>query len=85
MPASISRTWIHRSTLAADAVRALEGVDGVTADGRATVLASAAPNRTIIALVRLIESSGGELVDLQIRKPTLEDVFIQLTGRALRD
>ncbi len=83
--ASTRVAFTTAAPLAADAVRALEGVSGVSADGRATVLASAAPNRTIIALVHLIESSGGELVDLQIRKPSLEDVFIQLTGRALRD
>jgi ABC-2 type transport system ATP-binding protein len=39
----------------------------------------------LIELVRLLEAQGAELVDLQLRKPTLEDVFIELTGSSLRD
>ena len=42
-------------------------------------------SRCVIELVKLIEAQGNELVDLQIRKPSLEDVFIELTGTSLRD
>ncbi len=42
-------------------------------------------SRTVIELVKLIESQNNELVDLQIRKPSLEDVFIELTGTSLRE
>jgi ABC-2 type transport system ATP-binding protein len=38
----------------------------------------------VAPVARLISGSGGELVDLSIAKPSLEDVFIHLTGRALR-
>lgn len=38
----------------------------------------------VAPMARLISNSGGELVDLSISKPSLEDVFIHLTGRALR-
>jgi ABC-2 type transport system ATP-binding protein len=38
----------------------------------------------VAPVARLITDSGGELVDLSIGKPSLEDVFIHLTGRALR-
>ncbi len=38
----------------------------------------------VAPVARLIGDSGGELVDLSIGKPSLEDVFIHLTGRALR-
>jgi hypothetical protein len=40
---------------------------------------------TLIELVRMLEAQGAELVDLQLRKPTLEDVFIELTGSTLRE
>ena len=40
---------------------------------------------TIGALLDLTTSRGTEPADLMIRKPTLEDVFLELTGRALRD
>jgi ABC-2 type transport system ATP-binding protein len=38
----------------------------------------------VAPMARLITDNGGELVDLSIGKPSLEDVFIHLTGRALR-
>jgi len=34
----------------------------------------------IIELVRYLTATGNELLDLQVRKPSLEDVFIELTG-----
>ncbi len=38
-------------------------------------------NQTISALVTHVGSQGNELLDLQIHRPSLEDVFIELTGR----
>ncbi len=38
------------------------------------------PTQTVIALIKSIESSGNQLIDLQIHSPTLEDVYLQLTG-----
>ena len=40
---------------------------------------------TIGALLDLAESHGVEPQNLAIRRATLEDVFLDLTGRALRD
>lgn len=40
---------------------------------------------TIVSLVRHLEATGNELVSLEIATPSLEDVFIELTGRRLRD
>jgi len=40
---------------------------------------------TIGALLTLAEARGVELGNLAIRRATLEDVFLDLTGRALRD
>jgi ABC-2 type transport system ATP-binding protein len=72
---------------ALDATRlgALPGVTGVEGAGTVARLATSRVNHTVIDLMRLIESEGNELHDLQIRKPSLEDVFLELTGRALRD
>jgi len=39
----------------------------------------------IVALVKHLESQNNELVSLEIATPSLEDVFIELTGRRLRD
>jgi ABC-2 type transport system ATP-binding protein len=43
------------------------------------------PARAVLELVKWIDSSGAVLDDLHIRRPTLEDVFIELTGKRLRD
>ncbi len=67
------------------AVAALDAASGVDLDGTTTRITSAAINRTIISLVHHLEQIGATLIDLQIRKPSLEDVFIELTGRRLRD
>jgi ABC-2 type transport system ATP-binding protein len=40
---------------------------------------------TISALLDLADERGLELKNLGIRRATLEDVFLALTGRALRD
>lgn len=39
-------------------------------------------NRTISGLTRILEATGNEMLDLHILRPTLEDVFIELTGQA---
>lgn len=67
------------------ALRGLEGVvDCRLFDGN-YVLHSERPPQTIVSLVKYLESQSNELVSLEIAAPTLEDVFIELTGRRLRD
>jgi len=41
--------------------------------------------QAIVSLVKHLEAQGNELVSLEISTPSLEDVFIELTGRRLRD
>jgi hypothetical protein len=63
----------------------LEGmVDLREVDG-AYVLHSERPPQTIVSLVKHLEAQGNELVSMEIATPSLEDVFIELTGRRLRD
>ncbi len=40
---------------------------------------------TLSALFKQARESGFKLLDLQLHQPTLEDVFLKLTGHALRD
>ncbi len=49
------------------------------------VLHSTNVPQTIVALVKHLEAHGNELVSLEIASPSLEDVFIELTGRRLRE
>ena len=63
----------------------LEGVvDAREVDG-AYVLHSQRPPQTIVSMVKHLETQGNELISLEIATPSLEDVFIELTGRRLRD
>ncbi len=63
----------------------LAGVSrAVGEDGRVTVYSSDAP-RTMTALLQRESSDGASLHNLNVHSATLEDVFLKLTGRALRD
>ena len=42
-------------------------------------LKSSDPAATVKELLRLIESHNNQLLDLQVRRPSLEDVFLELT------
>lgn len=69
----------------AESYQALGGVShAVGEDGRVTVYSSDAP-RTMAALLERESAHGGALRDLNVHNATLEDVFLKLTGRALRD
>jgi ABC-2 type transport system ATP-binding protein len=57
----------------------------IAADRRAIVVSTRKPARTLVELVRWIDQLGVELADVQLRRPSLEDVFIELTGKSLRE
>jgi ABC-2 type transport system ATP-binding protein len=68
-----------------DALRHLEGVaDCRTTDGLYLMHSTRVP-QTIVSLVKYLEAQGNELSSLEIAAPSLEDVFLELTGRRLRD
>lgn len=46
---------------------------------------SARPARDIVALVNWIDERGLDVADIHLKRPTLEDVFLSLTGHRLRD
>jgi ABC-2 type transport system ATP-binding protein len=54
-------------------------------DGRTLSVQSSTPASLIVELVRWIDQLGFELEDIQMKRPTLEDVFIELTGKRLRE
>ncbi len=64
---------------------ALPAVKSVKHDDGKTSLYTQDVPVTIGALLALTEGRGLEPGDLGVRKATLEDVFLDLTGRALRD
>jgi ABC-2 type transport system ATP-binding protein len=66
-------------------LKALPGARDLAWERDRGSLRTAAVGPALIELVRLLEGQGVELVDLQLRKPTLEDAFIELTGSSLRE
>jgi len=70
---------------AAAAIAALPGVRGVTVkDGRHTVLA-AHGEPLLPALFAALKPLRAALRDLVLKRPSLDDVYLHHTGRALRD
>jgi ABC-2 type transport system ATP-binding protein len=63
----------------------LEGVSDCRILGDSYILHCQRPPQAIVSLVKYLESTGNELISLEIATPSLEDVFIELTGRRLRD
>ena len=68
-----------------DAFRVLPGVISARVDAGAYALQVNAAHETIPALLGLLGSHGTSLTELRTHSPTLEDVFVSLTGRHLRE
>ncbi len=43
------------------------------------------PARTVVQMVKWLDEQRLELADIRIKRPTLEEAFIQLTGKSLRE
>ena len=66
------------------ALRALAGVNDVTQEGTHLKIAVQGTSN-IVAQVITILSQEGEIKDIVIREPNLDEIFLLLTGTALRD
>ncbi|HLK22500.1 MAG TPA: ABC transporter ATP-binding protein [Bryobacteraceae bacterium] len=54
-------------------------------DRKTLTVHSTHPAKTIVELVKWIDQHSLELSDIHLKRPTLEDVFIELTGKRLRE
>ncbi len=71
--------------LAVERWKAVEGVSAVNAqDGKVTILV-ADSNRILPDVFAIANEVGVRIISVSIQEPNLEAVFINLTGRALRD
>ncbi len=52
---------------------------------RGLTVASDKPARTLVEIVKWVDTQGLGLEDVHLSRPTLEDVFIEMTGKRLRD
>jgi ABC-2 type transport system ATP-binding protein len=70
---------------ALDTWRTLPGVESIRHDDGLVSLAVREPHLTIPALLDAVEKQGSQLLHLTTRQASLEDVFVNLTGRHLRE
>ena len=68
-----------------DVWRALPGVEGVREDADVVSLTVREPHLTIPSLLDAVQRQERELLHLTTRQASLEDVFVRLTGRHLRE
>jgi ABC-2 type transport system ATP-binding protein len=57
----------------------------ISDDRQSIVVETRNAARTVVDLVRWIDQHGIELADVHVKRPSLEDVFIELTGKSLRE
>ena len=65
---------------AADALRAFSDGDPEPDDGELRLIVPLRERVRLVDIVRALDASGVEAVDVQRREPTLDDVFLTLTG-----
>ena len=67
-----------------DGLRALAGVLDIKQDGAHLTVNTTGAEHVVSAVVNLV-SQTAELRDIAIHEPALEEIFLRLTGKALRD
>jgi len=70
---------------ALDTWKKLPGVESAREEDGLVALSVKEPHLTIPALLESVTKQGGELLSLTTRQASLEDVFVRLTGRHLRE
>ena len=77
--------FLRRDAPPEEQLQGLAGVTRVVEEGDEVFLFTWDVPATVGALLELTTRAGTEPADLMIRRASLEDVFLELTGRALRD
>ena len=72
-------------TLDTAALRLLPGVSEVQGEAGRVRIFSSRIEQTLVALFQRAEAQGVAVEGLLVQAPTLEDVFLKLTGRGLRE
>ncbi|MFI5272022.1 MAG: ABC transporter ATP-binding protein [Ktedonobacterales bacterium] len=68
-----------------EALRALAGATDARLGTERALIYTGDVERTLVALLQAVQVSGVRMEHLTVHAPNLEDVFLKLTGRALRD
>jgi ABC-2 type transport system ATP-binding protein len=74
-----------QASSAAVVAAAFPGAQDLVTEGDTVRLRVADGGRAIPSLLRELDAAGVHLAGVQVRRPSLDDVFLQLTGRSLRE
>ena len=74
-----------RNPVEYDTLEMVSGIERVTTEGRDLVVHCAERPGIVAEVVAGLVDAGGDITDLAVRRPSLEDVYVKLTGEALRD
>jgi ABC-2 type transport system ATP-binding protein len=74
-----------RNPVEYSAVDEVAGVELVVPEGRGLVVHCEERPGIVAEVVAALGEAGGDIADLSVRRPNLEDVFVKLTGEALSD
>jgi len=78
-------SFIEMATAVGEPPEGLPGLQRVERRDDATLLVTDRLEETLVALVTWAEREGRTVTGLKTRTPTLEDVFLEMTGRSLRE
>jgi ABC-2 type transport system ATP-binding protein len=74
-----------RSPVAYGPLEGVAGVERVSTEGRDLVVHCEDRPGIVADVVAGIVNMGGDITDLSVRRPSLADVYVKLTGEALKD
>ena len=74
-----------RNPVEYNSIAEVGGVERIVPEGRDLVFHCEERPGIVADVVAGIVGSGGDIVNLSVERPNLEDVFVKLTGEALRD
>jgi len=82
---SSSITFKTKAKIDKDKFCGIKGVNRVFSQNSEYVLHSTRLQRTLVGVLEMAKKEDFEIEHLSVTRPTLEDVFLELTGRSLRD
>jgi len=68
-----------------DNIKSVSGVKDCTVNGNELVVVSQKNSKNLSRIIEIIANTDSEILSINVEKPTLEGVFLTLTGRSLRD
>jgi len=68
-----------------EAVRGIHGVESAAAENGSYRVTTPVPQETLIGIVAAAHEHGVKAEDINMKRASLEDVFLKITGRRIRD